>query len=91
MLFKYSFHTDPEIDHELKRDFTQDLLLILLEYKKPECIVKLYHKKQLGYFILRIIGNNIRSEKSPYYRNYGKYQTKKVSLQDWTRGKNDRM
>lgn len=51
------------------KDLAQDIYLDLLT--KPESkIIQLYEKKQLRYFISRMVTNNLHSNTSPYYRTY---------------------
>ena len=56
-----------------KYDLIQDVALIILE-KSPDFISELYDKKQLKYYIARVIMNNLFSTSSPYYCKYKKYQ-----------------
>ena len=60
--------TDPDKD-----DLIQDIALIILE-KSPDFILGLYNKKQLKYYITRVIRNNLFSVTSPYYYKYKKYR-----------------
>jgi hypothetical protein len=53
-------------------DFLQEMYMVLLEYK-PEKIVEMYEKKQLKFFMVRIIQNQYNSKTSPFYRKYKKY------------------
>lgn len=53
-------------------DFLQEMYMVLLEYN-PEKIVEMYEKKQLKFFIVRIIQNQYNSKTSPFYRKYKKY------------------
>ena len=54
-----------------KDDLIQDVALVVLE-KPPEFISQLYDKKQLKYYIARVIMNNLFSTSSPYYCKYKK-------------------
>lgn len=56
-----------------KDDLIQDIALVVLE-KPPEFISELYDKKQLKYYIARVIMNNLFSTSSPYYCKYKKYK-----------------
>lgn len=60
--------TDPDKD-----DLIQEIALIILE-KSPNFILELHDKKQLKYYIARVIMNNLFSTSSPYYCKYKKYQ-----------------
>lgn len=53
-------------------DFLQEMYMVLLEYN-PEKIVEMYEKKQLKFFMVRIIQNQYNSKTSPFYRKYKKY------------------
>lgn len=45
-------------------------------------INELYFKKQLRFWVTRIITNNIHSKTSPYYYTYKKAQRQSVSIDD---------
>lgn len=53
-------------------DLAQDIYMVLLE-KESELIEGLYNKKQLNYYIVRIIYNNCVSVNSKYYYRYKKF------------------
>lgn len=57
----------PEID-----DLTQNIYEILLNYDEDK-IVQMYEKKQLIFFITRIITNQYNSSNSPFHYTYRKY------------------
>lgn len=54
-----------------KNDLIQDIALLVIE-KPPELISNLYNKKQLRFYIAKIIKNNIFSSTSRYYYTYKK-------------------
>lgn len=54
-----------------KDDLIQDITLLIIE-KPPELISNLYNKKQLKFYIAKIIKNNIFSRTSRYYYLYKK-------------------
>ena len=60
--------TDPDKD-----DLIQDIAMIILE-KSPDFILEIHNKKQLKYYITRVIRNNLFSKTSPYYYKYKKYR-----------------
>lgn len=62
-------------------DLVQDIYLTLLE-KDQKFLKELNEKKQLIYYITKIITNNIRSNTSPYYYKYKRYENKKVSINE---------
>lgn len=51
------------------QDLAQDLYISLLE-KEESKIVELYEKKELRWFIVRMVLNNLKSVNSRYYYNY---------------------
>ena len=63
------------------KDLTQDIYLQLLQMDKAR-INELYFKKQLHFWVTRIITNNIHSKTSPYYYQYKKAQRQSVSIED---------
>lgn len=56
-----------------KYDLIQDIALIILE-KSPDFILELHNKKQLKYYITRVVMNNLFSTTSPYYYKYKKFR-----------------
>ena len=63
------------------KDLTQDIYLQLLQMDNAK-INELYFKKQLRFWVTRIITNNIHSKTSPYYYQYKKEQMQSVSISD---------
>lgn len=63
------------------KDLTQDIYLQLLQMRTDK-LNYLYCKKQLRYWITRIITNNIHSKTSPYYYQYKKAQRHSVNIGD---------
>lgn len=63
------------------KDLTQDIYLQLLQMDNAK-INELYFKKQLRFWVTRIITNNIHSKTSPYYYQYKKAQRQSVSIDD---------
>jgi hypothetical protein len=59
--------SDNDID-----DLMQEIYLILLEYDRDK-LIAMYEKKQLKFFMVRIIQNQYNSKTSPFYRKYKKY------------------
>ena len=60
-------------------DLAQDLYLELIE-KEENKIQNLYEKKQLNFFITRMVMNNLLSKNSRYYYNYIRWDEKKTEL-----------
>lgn len=54
-------------------DLAQDLYLELLE-KDDEKVVAIYNKKQMNFFLTRIVMNNLYSQNSRYYYNYARWR-----------------
>lgn len=50
-------------------DLVQEIYLILLEYDEGK-MIKMYERKQLKFFIVRIISNQYFSKNSPFYKKY---------------------
>ena len=67
-------------DEDLK-DLIQDIYINLLE-KEDNLIETLYNTKQLKYFIIRMVVNNIHSKNSPYYTKYKKDKINKVKIEE---------
>ena len=63
------------------KDLAQDIYLQLLQMDNAK-INELYFKKQLRFWVTRIITNNIHSKTSPYYYQYKKSQRQSVSIDD---------
>ena len=63
------------------KDLAQDIYLQLLQMDTKK-LHDLYCKKQLRYWITRIITNNIHSKTSPYYYQYKKAQRQSVNIND---------
>lgn len=63
------------------QDLSQDIYLQLLQMNNAK-INELYFKKQLRFWVTRIITNNIHSKTSPYYYTYKKAQRRSVSIDD---------
>ena len=58
--------TNNSRDEDLN-DLKQDILLSLLQDNK---LPGIYERHQLGYYLSRIVLNNVASSTSPYYRVY---------------------
>ena len=55
-------------------DLIQDIYVLLLE-KDDKLIVDLYERGELGYYILKVVRNQLLSANSPYYTKYIKFLT----------------
>lgn len=53
-------------------DLIQEIYLILLEYNEDK-LIKMFERKQLKFFIVRIIMNQYFSKNSPFYKKYKMY------------------
>jgi hypothetical protein len=56
-------------------DLVQEIYLILLEYDEDK-LIKMFERKQLKFFIVRIIMNQYFSKNSPFYKKYKMYDQK---------------
>ena len=63
------------------QDLAQDIYLQLLQMRTDK-LNDLYIKKQLRYWIARIVVNSIHSKTSPYYYTYKKEQMQSVSISE---------
>lgn len=53
-------------------DLKQEIYIIILDYDR-EKIIEMYEKKQLKYWLVRVITNQYFSKYSTYYYKYRKY------------------
>lgn len=65
------------VDPDFKDDLVQDIYVILLEYDQT-LLQELVNKKQIKFFISRIITNQYCSKTSPFYKQYKKPLVNKV-------------
>lgn len=72
----FRFSDVPEKDFELRRDFEQEMVVILAEYGNLGKIMEMKRrsKDELMRFLLRIVKNNVCSETSPYWKKYGRWE-----------------
>ena len=63
------------------KDLAQDIYLQLLQMRTDK-LNDLYCKKQLRYWIARIVVNSIHSKTSPYFYTYKKEQMQSVSISE---------
>ena len=54
-------------------DLIQDVYLLLLQ-KDEDLIVNLYNKGELGFYLLKVVRNQLLSTNSPYYTKYIKFR-----------------
>lgn len=67
------------IKDEHRDDLFQEIIIILLGYNNAK-LDDLYKKKQIKFFISRIICNQYYSVHSAFYKTYKKYEDNKYSL-----------
>ena len=67
-------------DEDLK-DLSIDIYLELLE-KDEDCLIGIYERGQINYYITRIILNNVTSKTSPFYYRYRQYKRQEVQIDD---------
>lgn len=63
-------------------DLEQDVYMILMEQPEKK-IVDIYNKKQLKFFITRIILNQLNSSLSPFFYKYRKFSFQTYDLDDY--------
>lgn len=63
-------------------DLEQDVYMILLEQPEKK-IEDIYEKKQLKFFITRIILNQLNSSLSPFYYKYRKFSFQTYDLDEY--------
>lgn len=80
MIAPFQLHKCRQTDGYVKEEFKQELCEILLTYKKPKKLIAAYEKGQLGYFILVIIRNQLKSVTSAFYRSHNRWQLQRQML-----------
>lgn len=76
------------INSGYNNDLAQEVYLILLEYDADK-INDLIQKKQINFFISRIIMNQVFSSTSDFYRKYVKYDLNKRDITEIDEGINN--
>lgn len=64
--------TNMGVEQAYLDDLVQEIYLILLEYNEDK-LIKMFERKQLKFFIVRIIMNQYFSKNSPFYKKYKLY------------------
>lgn len=64
------------------KDLAQDIYIDLLQ-KEEKKLVKMYEKKELKYFITKMVTNNVFSSNSPYYMQYKRFQDKTTDIDEY--------
>lgn len=66
------------------QDLSQMIYLILLEYDE-EKLQDLWYNNQMSFFLVRIVINQYRSNKSPFHHTLRKYQARSTDItgMDW--------
>ena len=67
--------TNMGVEQAYLDDLVQEIYLILLEYNEDK-LIKMFERKQLKFFIVRIIMNQYFSQNSPFYKKYKMYDQK---------------
>lgn len=70
------------IKDEHRDDLFQEVIIILLQYNN-EKLEAIYNKKQLKFFVARIICNQYYSIHSYFWKTYKKYEDSKYKLIDY--------
>lgn len=65
------------------RDLANDIYLELLE-KSEDCLMGIYERGQINYFLTRIVLNNINSKTSRFYYIYKKNKKRLTQMEDAT-------
>ena len=76
-----------ENDEDYK-DLAQDIYMELLE-KDEETIEGLYEKKQLNFYLTRMVINNIQSKTSRFFYKYRKNKINQVPIDDYWKNLED--
>lgn len=74
MFTPFTLSDNEHIDRELKKDMIQEIIIMILEYKDPKKLIKIYNRKELGFFVLRMIGNQIYMPRTLFDRKYNKWE-----------------
>ena len=64
--------TNMRIPQEEFDDLKQEIYIIIIDYDRDK-IIEMYEKKQLKYWLVRVITNQYFSKYSTYYYKYRKY------------------
>ena len=64
---------------DCSEDLIQDIYLLLLQ-KDDDLIVNLYNKGEIGFYLLRVVRNQLLSKNSSYYYTYIKLAAKSDDL-----------
>lgn len=70
------------IKDEHRDDLFQEVIIILLQYNN-EKLEAIYNKKQLKFFVARIICNQYYSVHSYFWKTFKKYEDNKYNLVDY--------
>lgn len=88
ILSGYSFSPVFSIDIELKKDFVQEIIIIILEYKNKKELINRYKEGTLLQFIVVVVRNCV-TKYGLYDKKYGRYQKNRISFEDWHSGNGD--
>lgn len=69
IVYKMLSNSRNRLGFDAPADLVQDVYLLLLD-KDENLICNLYNKGELGYYILRIVRNQMFSDHSPYFYTY---------------------
>ena len=64
---------------DCSEDLIQDIYLLLLQ-KDDDLIVNLYNKDEIGFYLLKVVRNQLLSVNSKYYYTYIKFRAKSDDL-----------
>lgn len=79
-----SLITKYKVNPKYKEDLIQEIYLIVLQ-KPPDMLKELYDKKQINFYLAKIITNQYFSKTSKFYKDYKKYNMVKDNDTDTTK------
>lgn len=82
MIQGYTFSENAFIDAEMRKDFEQEILLLLLEYADKKAIRRMFKRQQLRYFIVGIIKRQYQQFRSNYNTKYAEWEKRRRSLSE---------
>lgn len=74
LIYSFYMNDNYEVNTYLKEEFRQELCIILLEYKDPQKLIRLYDEGRLDYFILGIIKRQLKSVNSPFWKTHNRWE-----------------
>lgn len=75
LIAPFQLTEDRANDAYLKEEFKQELCIILLTYKDPDKLIRMYERDELDYFILGIIKRQLKSVNSPFWKTHNRWES----------------